>query len=162
MSNNGFSTMVGNLTADPELRVLNNGRAVWNGSVAVENSFLRGDKWENYTSFFNFTVWGDLADHCAESLHKGDRIFIAGRPEQGRWQTDDGDNRSSVKFIVEHIGPELRWAIIDGITRVKKSDSSSSVPDNESASDKVARLKAELKAANAAAKAGKDSGEKPF
>ena len=77
-------TIVGNLTADPELRTTRDGGAVANFSIAAtprvydrqSNQWVDGD-----ALFLRCTAWHDLAEHCANSLAKGMRVIAQGRPD---------------------------------------------------------------------------------
>jgi single-strand DNA-binding protein len=67
--------------------------------------------WKNgETSYFTITCWRDLAAHTAESLAKGDRALVVGRPKTRAWETPEGERRSVVEVEADEIGPSLRWA----------------------------------------------------
>jgi single-strand DNA-binding protein len=103
-------TIVGNLTDAPELRFTPTGAAVANFTVAVTPRVKDGDAWKDgETSFFRCTAWRSLAEHVAE-LAKGDRVLVHGSLRQRSWQTEDGQQRSSVEVQAEEVGPSLRWA----------------------------------------------------
>ncbi|MCB4890571.1 single-stranded DNA-binding protein [Bifidobacterium pseudocatenulatum] len=106
-------TIVGNLTADPELRTTRNGDAVANFSIAAtprvfdkqSNQWVDGD-----ALFLRCTAWRDLANHCAQSLGKGMRVIAQGRLQQRSYQAQDGSNRTVIELQVDEIGPSLRYA----------------------------------------------------
>lgn len=106
-------TIVGNLTADPELRTLGNGGAVANFSIAStprtydrqSNQWIDGD-----ALFLRCSAWRDLATHCAQSLAKGMRVIAQGRLQQRSYQAQDGSNRTVIELQVDEIGPSLRYA----------------------------------------------------
>jgi single-strand DNA-binding protein len=105
------TTIVGNLTEDPELRFAPNGVAVANFTVAVTPRVKDGDGWrDGETSFFRCTAWRSLAENLAESLTKGTRIVVQGRLQQRSWETPEGERRSVVEVQVDEAGPSLRWA----------------------------------------------------
>ncbi len=109
MSNN--VTVVGNLTADPELRFTASGVAMVNLSVADSRRYQdRNGEWQEDTSFFRGTCWRDLAENVAESLTKGARVIITGRLKQRTWETKEGEKRNVVELDIQEIGPSLRWA----------------------------------------------------
>jgi single-strand DNA-binding protein len=109
MSNN--VTVVGNLTADPELRFTASGVAMVNISVADSRRYQdRNGDWQEDTSFFRGTCWRDMAENVAESLPKGARVVISGRLKQRTWETNEGEKRSVVELDIQEIGPSLRWA----------------------------------------------------
>lgn len=106
-------TIVGNLTADPELRTTRNGGAVANFSIAStprvfdkqSNQWVDGD-----ALFLRCSAWRDLATHCAQSLSKGMRVIAQGRLQQRSYQAQDGSNRTVIEMTVDEIGPSLRYA----------------------------------------------------
>ncbi|HZD23042.1 MAG TPA: single-stranded DNA-binding protein [Acidimicrobiia bacterium] len=104
-------TLIGNLTRDPELRFTPSGVAVVNVGMAVNRRWRGQDgEWQEQTSFFDLVVWGDQAEHVAESLQQGARVVASGRLEQRNWETQDGQRRSSIEIRVDEMGPSLRWA----------------------------------------------------
>jgi len=109
MSNN--VTVIGNLTADPELRFTASGVAMVNISVADSRRYQdRNGDWQEDTSFFRGTCWRDMAENVAESLTKGARVVISGRLKQRTWETKEGEKRNVVELDIQEIGPSLRWA----------------------------------------------------
>jgi single-strand DNA-binding protein len=104
-------TLVGNLVEDPELRFTASGIAMAKVRLAVNRRYRdRNNEWQEETSFFGGTCWRDVAENIAESLSKGDRVFVTGRLEQRSWETNDGEKRSVVEVRIDEIGPSLRWA----------------------------------------------------
>lgn len=106
-------TVVGNLTADPEIRTLSNGGTVANFTIAstprVYNS--QANQLEDGDALFmRCTAWRDLATHCAQSLHKGMRVIAQGRLQQRSYQAKDGTNRTVIEMTVDEIGPSLKYA----------------------------------------------------
>ena len=91
MAGETIIAVVGNLTADPELRSTKNGRSVAGFTIAsTPRTFDRqSNQWvDGDALFMRCTVWGDLAEHCANSLAKGMRVvaprqadaaFVGGR-----------------------------------------------------------------------------------
>ena len=106
-------TIVGNLTADPELRFTQAGTAVASFTVAsTPRTFNRQtNQWEDGTALFlRCSAWRQLGENCAESLKKGMRVIVSGRLVQNNWQSREGERRSSVEVQVDEIGPSLRYA----------------------------------------------------
>ena len=106
-------TVVGNLTADPEMRTTRNGSTVANFSIAAtprtfdkqSNQWVDGD-----ALFLRCSAWRDLASHCAQTLRKGMRVIAQGRLQQRSYQAQDGSNRTVIELQVDEIGPSLRYA----------------------------------------------------
>jgi single-strand DNA-binding protein len=105
-------TITGNLTDDPDLKVLANGSAVVNFRLAVTARVRDGDTWrDGDTSYFRVNAWRQLAEHTADSLGKGDRAVVIGRLKSRSWETPDGDKRSVVEVEADEVAPSLRWAV---------------------------------------------------
>jgi len=103
-------TLVGNLTRDPELRFTTTGRGVASFGIAVSRRYQVNGEWQEQTSFFNVTAWGELGENAAASLTKGARIVVTGRLEQREYTTREGDKRTAIDVIADELGPSLRWA----------------------------------------------------
>ncbi|WP_131106288.1 single-stranded DNA-binding protein [Ornithinimicrobium sufpigmenti] len=106
-------TVIGNLTADPELRFTPSGAAVANFTVAsTPRTFDRqANEWKDgETLFMRCSVWREAAEHAAESLHRGDRVIATGRLVSRSWQTAEGENRTVMEMQVDEVGPSLRYA----------------------------------------------------
>lgn len=106
-------TIVGNLTADPEIRTIGSGATVASFTIAsTPRAFNRNtNQWEDGQALFmRCSAWRDLADHCASSLSKGMRVIAQGRLQQRSYQAQDGSNRTVVEMQIDEIGPSLRYA----------------------------------------------------
>lgn len=105
-------TIIGNLTADPELRFTPSGQAVANFTVASTARFFDKQKneWaEGDTTFIRCSVWREMAENVAESLAKGQRVVVTGTLKVRQYETDKGKG-TSVECDVEEVGPSLKWA----------------------------------------------------
>ncbi|PLS28786.1 single-stranded DNA-binding protein [Bifidobacterium parmae] len=112
-------TIVGNLTADPELRTIGSGATVASFTIAsTPRTYNRqsGQFEDGQALFMRCSAWRDLAQHCAQSLHKGMRVIAQGRLQQRSYQANDGSNRTVVEMTVDEIGPSLRYATAE-VTR---------------------------------------------
>lgn len=106
-------TVVGNLTADPELRWTQNGLAVANFTIAsTPRTFdkQKGEYVDGDALFLRASVWREFAEHVAGSLTKGSRVIAHGRLRQRSYQDRDGQQRTSIELEVDEIGPSLRYA----------------------------------------------------
>ena len=106
-------TVVGNLTADPELRFTASGAAVANFTVAsTPRTFNRNSgEWEDgQPLFLRCGLWRQPAENLAESLTKGTRVIVTGRLRQRSFETKDGEKRTVIELEVDEIGPSLRYA----------------------------------------------------
>ena len=93
----------GNLTRDPVLATTPKGTAVCNFSVASNRFYRSDDELQKEVSFFDVEVWSRLAERCSEELKKGRGVRVVGRLKQDRWQNKEGDPRSKVKIVAEHV-----------------------------------------------------------
>ena len=113
MAGETIITVVGNLTADPELRYTQNGLAVANFTIAsTPRSFDRqSNEWKDGEALFlRASVWREFAEHVAGSLSKGSRVIATGRLKQRSYDDRDGQRRTAIELEVDEIGPSLRYA----------------------------------------------------
>ncbi|MGB6052697.1 single-stranded DNA-binding protein [Rhodococcus sp. BGS-1C] len=106
-------TVVGNLTADPELRFTPAGAAVANFTVAsTPRTFDRQtNEWKDGDALFmRCNIWREAAENVAESLTRGARVVVTGRLRQRSYETREGEKRTVVELEVDEIGPSLRYA----------------------------------------------------
>ena len=106
-------TIVGNLTADPELRFTPSGAAVANYTVAsTPRTFDRqSNEWKDgETLFMRCSIWRDAAENIAESLHRGTRVIATGRLKSRSYDTKEGEKRTVIELDVDEVGPSLRYA----------------------------------------------------
>jgi single-strand DNA-binding protein len=106
-------TLVGNLTADPELRFTPSGAAVANFTVAsTPRTFDRqANEWKDGDAMFlNCAVWRQAAENVAESLQKGMRVIVQGRLKSRSYETREGERRTVFEVDVDEVGPALKYA----------------------------------------------------
>jgi len=113
MAGETIITVVGNLTADPELRYTQGGLAVANFTIAsTPRTFDRtANDWKDGEALFlRASCWREFAEHVAGSLTKGARVVATGRLKQRSYETKEGEKRTSIELEVDEIGPSLRYA----------------------------------------------------
>ena len=113
MANETIITVIGNLTADPELRFTPSGAAVANFTIAsTPRTFDRNtNEWKDGDALFlRCNLWREAAENVADSLTKGTRVIASGRLKQRSYDDRDGQRRTVVELEVEEIGPSLRYA----------------------------------------------------
>ena len=106
-------TIIGNLTADPELRFTPSGAAVANFRVASTPRMLdkATNEWKDGDPFYvSCNVWRQYAENVAETLTKGMRVIVTGRLKQRSYETREGEKRTVVELEVDEVGPALRNA----------------------------------------------------
>ena len=114
------TTIVGNVTRDPELKYTSAGKAVTKLAVAVSKRTQKDGVWiDGPTSYFDIVCWGTLADNVAASITKGCRVIVTGRLEQRTWETSDGQKRSTVELVADEVGAAMSRATVE-IHRVSR------------------------------------------
>jgi single-strand DNA-binding protein len=106
-------TVVGNLTADPELRFTQAGAAVASFTVAsTPRTFDRASgEWKDGEALFlRCSIWRQAAENVAESLTRGMRVIVQGRLRQRTFDTKEGEKRTVIEMEVDEVGPSLRYA----------------------------------------------------
>ena len=135
MAGDTVITVIGNLTADPELRWTQSGAAVADFTVAsTPRTYDRnaGEWRDGDTLFMRCSVWRETAENVAESLRKGMRVIVQGRLTQRSYDTQQGERRTVVELQVDEVGPSLRRARAQ-VTRVQAPAASApaaSAPDS--------------------------------
>ena len=109
------TTVVGNLTRDPEIRYTQDGQANVVFGLAVNRRWQdrTTQEWEEATSFFDVVCWRNQAEHVAMSLVKGMRVVVLGRLEQRSWENERGERRSKVEIVADEIGASLRFTTVE-------------------------------------------------
>jgi single-strand DNA-binding protein len=104
-------SIVGNLTADPELRFTASGKAVASLRVAVSERMKDTDgTWKDGdATFWKVTVWDRLAEHVGDSLAKGQRVIAVGRVSSRTYETREGEKRTDYEITADAVGPDLKW-----------------------------------------------------
>ena len=103
MNNLNSILLEGNLTRDPDLGETPKGTPVCNFGLASNRFYKQDQELQKEVSFFDVEAWSRLAETCGEYLKKGRGVRVVGRLKQDRWQDKDGNPRSRVKIVAEHI-----------------------------------------------------------
>jgi len=113
MSGETILTVIGNLTADPELRYTSGGHAVANFTIAsTPRTFDKSsNEWKDGEALFlRASCWREFAENVAGSLTKGTRVIAQGRLAQRSYETKEGEKRTSMELEIDAIGADLRYA----------------------------------------------------
>lgn len=113
MAGETIITIVGNLTANPELKHTNNGVPVASFTVAsTPRTFDRqSNEWKDGEALFlRCTVWRDHANNVANSLTKGMRVIVQGELGQRSYETKEGEKRTAYELQVLEVAPSLKYA----------------------------------------------------
>jgi single-strand DNA-binding protein len=97
--------IIGNLGSDPEMRYTPSNRAVTQFNVAVNQSTKNQQtgEWVEETDWFRVSVWGDRAERMAETLRKGNKVFVEGRFKTREFEGRDGQKRTSLEITADSI-----------------------------------------------------------
>lgn len=123
MAGDTVITVVGNLTADPELRFTPSGAAVANFTVAsTPRTFDRqsGEWKDGEALFLRCNIWRQAAENVAETLTRGARVIVQGRLKQRSFETREGEKRTVIELEVDEVGPSLRYATAS-VTKASRS-----------------------------------------
>jgi single-strand DNA-binding protein len=94
--------MTGNLTADPDLRYMPDGRAVCNFQIASTKRRYKnkttGEWVDAPPTFVRVVTWGATAEGLGERLRKGNAVFVEGTLESRSWETPEGQKRSTIEI----------------------------------------------------------------
>lgn len=126
-------TVVGNLTADPELRYTQNGLPVANFTIAStpRNFDRQSNEWKDGEALFlRASVWREFAEHVAGSLTKGMRVIAKGVLRQRSYKDREGNDRTAIELEVSEIGPSLRYATAQ-VTRAQSGGGQRSQPPQQ-------------------------------
>lgn len=105
-------TIIGNLTADPELRFTRDGQPVANVTIAntPQKRNPQTGKYEDEEALFQrATIWGTLGENAAQHLRKGTRVIAQGRLKAKSWETKEGEKRTGTELVIDAIGQDLRF-----------------------------------------------------
>ena len=136
MAGDTYITVVGNLTADPEVRTTSNGGTVANLTIAsTPRQFNRNSgQWEDGDSLFmRCSAWDTqyhpTASNIQSSLAKGMRVIAQGRLVQRSYQDREGNKRTAVEMRLDEIGPALTRNTAQ-VTRNGNNDGGFAGPSN--------------------------------
>ena len=94
-------TLIGRLTADPELKFFSSGTAISKGTVAIDRSYKKDN--QTVTDFIPVEVWGKQAEYFSTCFQKGYLIAVSGSLHIDRYVDSDGNNRSFAKIVVHKL-----------------------------------------------------------
>lgn len=116
------TTIIGNLTKDPEIRYSTAGVATATFAVAVNRRFTaQSGEVDEETSFFDVVCFKELAEHVALSIAKGVRVVVTGRLSMRTWIDDEERRRTKVEVVADEVAPSLRFATAS-VTKLARAD----------------------------------------
>lgn len=94
--------LIGNLGSDPEIRHLESGASVAKLSVATNENYRdKNGEWQKLTEWHDVVVWRQLAER-AQSLKKGDSIYVEGKLSTRKWEDKEGNPRWSTEVVANY------------------------------------------------------------
>ena len=93
----------GNLVRDPEASKTSKGISVCKFTIASNRFYKVDDEFQEEVSYFDIKVWAKMADTCNRKLTKGSGVRIIGRLKQDRWKDKEGNDKSAVYVIADHV-----------------------------------------------------------
>ena len=119
----------GNLTRDPELKYTPKGTAVCSFAIGCNRSFKQEEEYHEEVSYVDVTTWSHLAEVCNEYLKKGRGVRVVGRLKQDRWNDPEGNGRSKVYVIAEHVEfkPERKKEDKEGVVAAAEAEAEAEV-----------------------------------
>jgi single-strand DNA-binding protein len=113
MTGESMLTVIGQLTADPELRYTQSGAAVLSFTVASTPRGFDGasGQWrDGQTLYLRCSMFRQPAENAAESFMQGSRVIVYGKVTQRSFETSDGDKRTVIEIVVEEVGASVKYA----------------------------------------------------
>ena len=97
-------TLIGNLTRDPELRYTPSGTAVCNFGLATNRRWTTSeDEQKESAQFHRVVAWSQLAELCAQLLHKGNKVYVEGRIQYREWTGQDEVKRQTTEIVINNM-----------------------------------------------------------
>ena len=114
MNNLNQIYLLGNLTRDPEIKYTNEGIAIAEMGIAI-NKRWKDSNGEDIDSvdFFNLTAWNTLAENCANTLKKGDRVLVSGHINLRSWENKDGKKYNIINITADVIAASLEFCRLE-------------------------------------------------
>jgi len=95
-------TLIGRLTADPELRYTPTGKPVASMTLAVDRQVKKADGTRD-TDFINIVVWDKLGELCAQYLRKGKQAAVEGRLQIRQYENKEGQKVRVAEVIAHNV-----------------------------------------------------------
>ena len=138
--------LIGNLTRDPDVRMMSNGRPVCNFGLALNRSYKDGEgNRKEETTFVEVESFGPRAEAVGRFFTKGRSIFIEGRLKLDQWESKEGEKRSALRVVLDSFefvdskqdGPSSNSRIVESVSSNEDSKNSPSVSKEVDLDDDV-------------------------
>jgi single-strand DNA-binding protein len=96
--------LIGNLGKDPEVRYLENGKAVANVTLATTEKYKdRDGNQVESTEWHDLEMWDGLAKIAEQYLQKGKSIYVEGKIKTDSWQDEQGNKKYRTRIRVQNM-----------------------------------------------------------
>lgn len=95
--------LIGNMTADPELKQTTSGISVSNFSIAVNRRFGKGEQGQQNVDFINIVTWRQNAEFVCRYFKKGSPILICGQLQTRAWTDNQGQKRYATEVVADEV-----------------------------------------------------------
>ena len=95
--------LIGNMTADPELKQTAGGVSVCSFSIAVNRRFAKADQGQQNVDFINIVTWRQQAEFVSRYFKKGNPILICGQLQTRSWSDPQGQKRYTTEVVADEV-----------------------------------------------------------
>ena len=95
--------LIGNMTADPELKQTQSGLSVCSFSIAVNRRFAKADQAQQSVDFINIVTWRQQAEFVSRYFKKGNPILVCGQLQTRTWNDNQGQKRYATEVVADEI-----------------------------------------------------------
>ena len=95
--------LIGNMTADPELKQTTSGISVCSFSIAVNRRYAKADQGQQSVDFINIVTWRERAEFVSRYFKKGNPILICGQLQTRRWNDAQGQTRTATEVVADEV-----------------------------------------------------------
>ena len=95
--------LIGNMTADPELKQTAAGISVCSFSIAVNRRFAKADQGQQNVDFINIVTWRQSAEFVSRYFKKGNPILICGQLQTRTWTDNQGQKRYATEVVADEV-----------------------------------------------------------
>ena len=117
--------LMGNMTADPELKQTTSGISVCSFSIAVQRRFAKADQGQQNVDFINVVTWRQQAEFVSRYFKKGSNILVCGQLQTRTWN----DNQGQKRYATEVVADEVTFGSSTGAGNGAQGGNSSYTPD---------------------------------
>ena len=95
--------LMGNMTADPELKQTTAGTSVCSFSIAVNRRFAKSEQGQQSVDFINIVTWRQSAEFVSRYFKKGNPILVCGQLQTRTWTDNQGAKRYATEVVADEV-----------------------------------------------------------